>query len=55
MLGRIWSWLRSLLTEPVPEDLVGATEAEADRQAARDKWLADEARQTRAGPGGPIA
>jgi hypothetical protein len=55
MVRRIWAWLAALLARPVPVDPVGGLEAEADRQAARDKWLADEARQTRAGPGGPIA
>jgi hypothetical protein len=47
--------LASLLTRPAPEDLAGEMEADSDREAAREKWLADEARQTRAGPGGPIA
>jgi hypothetical protein len=55
MLERTWRGLKSLLTRPMPVDPVGEIEVEADRQAARDKWLADEARQTRAGPGGPIA
>jgi hypothetical protein len=55
MVRRIWAWLVSLVAKPVPVDPVSELEAEADRQAARDKWLADEARQTRAGPGGPIA
>jgi hypothetical protein len=42
--------------DPKPEDLPGLLEAEEDRQRAKDKWLADEARQTRqsAGTGGGI-
>jgi hypothetical protein len=58
MIRRIWDALRSLVRrpDPAPEDLPGLLEVEADRQRAKDKWLADEARQTRqsAGTGGGI-
>jgi hypothetical protein len=58
VIKRIWSAVVGLVRAPVPrpEDLPGLLEAEADRQRAKDKWLADEARQTRqsAGTGGGI-
>jgi hypothetical protein len=47
MLRRIWNWVVSLLTEPVPKDLVGRLEADADREATKEQWAADEGRQTR--------
>lgn len=58
MIKRIWSALVGLVREPEPkpEDLPGMLEADEARRAAKDKWLADEARQTRqsAGTGGGI-
>jgi hypothetical protein len=57
-MKRIWNTLLGLFRrpDPAPEDLPGLLEADADRQRAKDKWLADEARQTRqsAGTGGGI-
>ena len=57
-MKRIWNSLVRLLRKPDPslEELPGVLEAEADRQRAKEKWLADEARQTRqsAGTGGGI-
>jgi hypothetical protein len=58
MIKRIWSAVVGLLRKPDPtlEELPGVLEVEADRQRAKDQWLADEARQTRqsAGTGGGI-
>ena len=57
-MKRIWNSLVRLLRQPDPmlEELPGVLEADAGRQRAKDKWLADEARQTRqsAGTGGGI-
>jgi hypothetical protein len=58
MIRRIWRALVGLVRrpDPEPEELPGLLEAESARQRAKDKWLADEARQTRqsAGTGGGI-
>lgn len=58
MIKRLWKNLVSLVRQPdpKPEELAGLLESDADRQRAKDKWLADEARQTRqsAGTGGGI-
>jgi hypothetical protein len=58
VIRRIWSALVGLVRgpKPSPEDLPGLLEADDARQRAKDKWLADEARQTRqsAGTGGGI-
>jgi hypothetical protein len=58
VVKRLWSSLVALLRrpDPTPDELPGLLEADAAREAARDKWLADEARQTRqsAGTGGGI-
>jgi hypothetical protein len=57
MLRRIWNALVSLLREPVPdaEDLASQLEVQAERERAKEKWAADEARQSRhsagTGPG----
>jgi hypothetical protein len=52
-MKRILSSLRRLLRRPdsTLEELPGVLEVEADRQRAKDKWLADEARQTRQSAG----
>jgi hypothetical protein len=47
MLRRIWNALVWLLREPVPEDLVGRLEADADREATKEQWAAEEGRQIR--------
>jgi hypothetical protein len=46
---RFWNSLVGFLRrpDPSPEEL----EAEAERQRAKDKWLADEARQSRQSAG----
>jgi hypothetical protein len=58
VIKRIWSALVGLVRgpEPNPADLPGLLEADEARRLAKDKWLADEARQTRqsAGTGGGI-
>jgi hypothetical protein len=55
MIRRIWKSLVALLSKPVPEDIEAELQAEADRQAAKDKWLEDPARQTRQSAGtGPV-
>lgn len=55
MVKRIWKSLVAVLSKPVPDDLEAQLQAEADRQAAKDKWLADPARQTRQSAGtGPV-
>jgi hypothetical protein len=58
VIKRLWNSLTGLLRrpDPSPEELPELLEVEAERQRARDKWLADEARQTRqsAGTGGGI-
>jgi hypothetical protein len=58
MVKRIFGALLGLVRrpDPKPEDMPGLLEADADRQRAKDKWLADETRQTRqsAGTGGGI-
>jgi hypothetical protein len=53
VIKQLWNSLVGLLRQPdpSPEDLAGLLEADADRQRARDKWLADEARQTRQSAG----
>jgi hypothetical protein len=49
VIKRFWDTLVCLVRrpEPSPEEL----EAEAERQRAKDKWLADEARQSRQSAG----
>jgi len=58
VIKRLWTSLIGFLRspDPSPEELPGLLEAEADRQRAKERWLADEARQTRqsAGTGGGI-
>jgi hypothetical protein len=57
MLRRLWRSVVGLVRkpEPSPEELAERIEAEAELQRAKDKWLADEARQSRqvsgTGPG----
>jgi hypothetical protein len=56
MIRGLWHSLVNLLRKPEPGDLAGQLEAEKVRQEAKEKWLADEARQTRLGSGtGPGA
>jgi hypothetical protein len=54
VIKRLWRNLVGLLREPdpSPEDLAGLLEVEADRQRAKNKWLADSARQARQFTGG---
>jgi hypothetical protein len=53
VIKRLWKALVGLLRRPErsPEELAGLLEADANRQAATDKWLADEARNTRQSAG----
>jgi hypothetical protein len=54
MIRRLWRSRIGLLRQPdpAPEDLAGLLEVEADRQRAKNKWLADSARQSRQFTGG---
>lgn len=49
MIKRIWTALVGLLRRPDPtlEELPGVLEADADREAIKEHWAADEGRQTR--------
>jgi hypothetical protein len=53
VIKRLWKSIVGVLRRPDPtlEELPGLLEAEAERQRAKDKWLADEARQTRQSAG----
>jgi hypothetical protein len=53
VLTRLWRNLVGLLREPAPspDELAERLEAEAALQRAKDKWLADEARQARQSSG----
>jgi hypothetical protein len=53
VLERLWRKVVGLFREPdpSPEELAGRLEAEAELQRAKDKWLADEARQSRQSSG----
>jgi hypothetical protein len=49
MLKRIWTALVGLLRKPDPtlEELPGVLEVDAEKQATKEQWAADEGRQTR--------
>jgi hypothetical protein len=48
MIKRIWEAVTGLFrSTPTDLDLAAQAEAEADRERSKDRWMADEARQSR--------
>jgi hypothetical protein len=48
MIKRIWEAVTGLVrSTPTDLDLAAQAEAEADRERSKDRWMADEARQSR--------